>query len=161
MRVLDIGTGTGLLAMYAHAAGATDVYACEQSALMASLARQTFERNVRQPSRRPQLIEQHSTMLSSDDLDGERVDLIVTETLDAGAFGEGILQTLQHAHRHLLRKPTGRIIPSAVQLYVAGFESRLMAIEQVDLNGDFGELVYMRGSRLRASASAAGRTIGE
>lgn len=164
MRVLDIGTGTGLLAMYAHRAGARHVYACDDSPLMADIARQTFATSATKADADgsvpppPVLIECHSTNLTAADLtsdgagDDGRVDLIVTETLDAGVFGEGILQTLHHAHEHLLR-PNGRVIPAGVQLYIAGFESRSVALEQVGMNGDFHEVVYMRGSRLRASHS--------
>lgn len=162
MRVLDIGTGTGLLAMYAHRAGAGHVYACDDSPLMAAIARQTFATcathadGAAAPRPPPVLIERHSTELTAADLtsgdadpDDGRVDLLVTETLDAGVFGEGILQTLHHAHEHLLR-PNSRVIPAGVQLYIAGFESRSVALEQVGMNGDFHEVVYMRGSRLRA-----------
>lgn len=34
-----------------------------------------------------------------------RVSLVVTETVDAGLFGEGIIETLIHAWKHLLLPP--------------------------------------------------------
>lgn len=39
VRALDIGTGTGLLAIYAVECGAEQVYACEQSPVMCCLAK--------------------------------------------------------------------------------------------------------------------------
>ncbi len=45
MHVLDIGTGTGLLAMMASRAGADSVTAVEVFRPMASLARRVFARN--------------------------------------------------------------------------------------------------------------------
>ena len=43
--VLDVGTGTGLLSLYAKAAGATKVYACECSEIMTLIAKDVFESN--------------------------------------------------------------------------------------------------------------------
>lgn len=34
-----------------------------------------------------------------------RVSLVVTETVDAGLFGEGIIESLIHAWKHLLLPP--------------------------------------------------------
>lgn len=35
----------------------------------------------------------------------QRVSLVVTETVDAGLFGEGIIESLIHAWHHLLLPP--------------------------------------------------------
>lgn len=43
--VLDVGTGTGLLSLYAKDAGATRIYACECSEVMALIAKEVFESN--------------------------------------------------------------------------------------------------------------------
>jgi len=43
--VLDVGTGTGLLSLYAKDAGATKVYACECSEAMTLIAKEVFESN--------------------------------------------------------------------------------------------------------------------
>ena len=43
--VLDVGTGTGLLSLYAKDAGAKKVYACECSEAMTLIAKDVFESN--------------------------------------------------------------------------------------------------------------------
>lgn len=42
--VLDIGTGTGILAVMAVRAGASRVYACEVNALLCDVAKEVLER---------------------------------------------------------------------------------------------------------------------
>jgi type II protein arginine methyltransferase len=43
--VLDVGTGTGLLSLYAKDAGAKKIYACECSDVMTLIAKKVFESN--------------------------------------------------------------------------------------------------------------------
>lgn len=43
--ILDIGTGTGILSLYAKAAGADEIYACECTKPMYDIAKKVFERN--------------------------------------------------------------------------------------------------------------------
>ncbi|CAN0574387.1 unnamed protein product, partial [Ectocarpus sp. 12 AP-2014] len=43
--VLDIGTGTGILAVLAARAGASHVYACEVNSVLCDVAREVLERN--------------------------------------------------------------------------------------------------------------------
>lgn len=43
--VLDVGTGTGLLSLYAQNAGAKKIYACECSPAMLKIAEKVFETN--------------------------------------------------------------------------------------------------------------------
>lgn len=43
--VLDVGTGTGLLSLYAKNAGAIKIYACECSEVMTRIAKEVFESN--------------------------------------------------------------------------------------------------------------------
>ena len=59
-----------------------------------------------------------------------RVSLVVTETVDAGLLGEGILQSLIHAWDHLLLPPgsedqmanVGRVVPAAAGVWVVPIE---------------------------------------
>ena len=43
--VLDIGTGTGLLSLYARDASASKIYACEGSYIMSEIAKKVFANN--------------------------------------------------------------------------------------------------------------------
>lgn len=45
--VLDIGTGTGILAVMAARAGAAHVYACEVNGVLCDIAKEVLERCVR------------------------------------------------------------------------------------------------------------------
>lgn len=147
--VLDIGTGTGLLALYASENGANNIWACEQSPLMCHLAAKAFQKNGCED--RIKLIPKHSNELNADtDLNG-KVDLIVTETMDCGVFGEGLLQTLIHAKEHLL-KTTGSIIPGRVKLFIAGFQSRQIAMENNVVNSSsFTDTIYVRNYGLSSN----------
>ncbi|KAH6937183.1 hypothetical protein HPB50_025829 [Hyalomma asiaticum] len=99
-RVLDIGAGTGLLSLFALSAGAHKVYSCEVSSTSCEVARTVFDEN--DFGTKACIINKHSTELTiPGDLD-ERVTLVVTETFDAGLFGEHVLKSLDHAWEHLL-----------------------------------------------------------
>lgn len=149
LRLLDIGTGTGLLSLYARKLGAHSIIACEDSKVMVTVADHVFQRNgIRNDI---QLINRYSTDLKDVDIGG-RVDLIVTETLDSGVFGEHILQTLIHAKENLL-KPNGWVIPSRIKLFIAGFESKSIANENVCINSGFTDTIYLKGYRLVANTS--------
>nr|CAD7262389.1 unnamed protein product [Timema shepardi] len=117
--VLDIGCGTGILSLFALEAGAIEVFACDGSHSMVQLAAKVLEANNAADKVK------HINKLSYDlkvpqDLPS-RPSLIVTETLDAGLFGEHILQTVSHAWDSLLA-PGGRVIPAGATLWVCAVE---------------------------------------
>ena len=122
--VLDIGTGTGLLSLMASKAGAERVYACEASEVMAITAREVFIHN-EEDGARVRLIPKLSVDMDQQDVP-EKVSMIVTETFDSGLLGEHVLQTLHHAHQHLLA-PGGKIVPQAATFFVAPIQSRHLA----------------------------------
>ncbi|XP_058815533.1 protein arginine N-methyltransferase 9-like [Topomyia yanbarensis] len=131
--VLDIGTGTGLLSLYAlNCEGIRKVAACDGSEIMVQIARDVFGANGL--SDRICLFQSFSQDLKI----GDKFSLIVTETLDSGAFGEGILETLIHAKRNLLL-PEGRIIPSQVILHVTGYKSRALTASNILINENFSQ----------------------
>ncbi|NWQ76371.1 ANM9 methyltransferase, partial [Columbina picui] len=101
--VLDIGTGTGILSMFAKRAGAPYVYACELSKTMYELARDVVSAN--NMEREIKLLHLKSLDIEIPKHIPERVSLVVTETVDAGLFGEGIVESLIHAWEHLLLQP--------------------------------------------------------
>jgi predicted O-methyltransferase YrrM len=111
--VLDIGSGSGLLAMLAVRAGAARVTSCEADPLLAAVARQVVESNGF--SDVITIVPVRSTDLEVGRDLAEPVDLIVTEIVDCGLIGEGLLPTLRHARQRLL-KPGGRLVPQAARV---------------------------------------------
>ncbi|WP_329158204.1 50S ribosomal protein L11 methyltransferase [Streptomyces anulatus] len=106
--VLDIGAGTGLLAMMAARAGAAHVYSCEANPLMAEVARQVVA---------AEGFADQVTVLAcrSDELAvgrelPRRVDAVISEIVDCGLIGEGLLPSIRHARRELLA-PDGVMLP--------------------------------------------------
>ncbi len=108
--VLDIGTGSGVLAVAAARAGARHVYAIEASDIAAVAAR-VFEVNGVQD--RVTLLPGWSRQIELP----ERADLLVAEVIGNEPFEEEILETTLDARRRLL-KPNARLLPSALALYV-------------------------------------------
>jgi len=121
--VLDVGTGTGILAFFACEAGARRVYAVERqhsADAAAMLARQFGYAD------RIEVIHGRSTEIELP----ERADVLVTETLGPLVFNEGILELVVDARRRLLT-PDARFIPSQIDLWIApaelpGFYDRLI-----------------------------------
>lgn len=115
-RVLDIGTGSGLLAMMAARAGAAQVYACEENAMLAAAARTVIAANGL--ADRIRVFDRHSGKLDRmRDLDGG-VDLVVSEVFSHCVVGEGVLESLAHARAHLTA-PGAIFLPERASVAVA------------------------------------------
>ncbi len=106
--VLDIGTGTGLLAMMAARAGARHVYACEMEPNLADLARLVIEANGF--ASRITVIPRKSTDIVLGQDMPEPATLLVTETFDSLLIGEGAVVSINRARKHLLTQDA-RVIP--------------------------------------------------
>ncbi|XP_037686704.1 protein arginine N-methyltransferase 9 isoform X3 [Choloepus didactylus] len=124
--VLDIGAGTGILSMFAKKAGAHSVYACELSKTMYELACDVMAANKMEAGIK--LLHMKSLDIEIPKHIPERVSLVVTETVDAGLFGEGIVESLIHAWEHLLLQPKtkgedvncekyGKVIPASAVVF--------------------------------------------
>jgi len=112
--VLDIGTGTGLLAMLAARAGAAHVFSCEAEPLIADAARQIIAANGY--ADRITVIDRKSTDLRVGvDLPAP-ADVVITEIFDCALLGEDALPTLDHAREHLLVEG-GRMVPARGRLW--------------------------------------------
>ena len=135
-RVLDIGTGTGLLSLMAVRAGAENVAACEVSSLMIKLAKTIASVNNCQEI--IHFIPKLSINLNEGDVPS-KFSLVVTETFDSGLFGEHVLETLHHAHHNLLAD-NGRILPASAKFYVAPIQSQHISKYTVMENHTVGYL---------------------
>lgn len=115
-KVIDVGTGTGLLAIYACEAGAKDILACDGSETMTELAYNILLKN--KLTNDIKIVNKMSTSMDSQDLKGHAT-LLLMEMFDAGLFGEHVLQMLQHAWPALLSEQA-RVIPKGAEFFIAG-----------------------------------------
>jgi protein arginine N-methyltransferase 1 len=107
--VVDIGTGTGILAITAAQAGAKHVYAIERS-IMGKITQQTFDKNGL--GNRITLIEGDSRTIELP----EKATVMVSELLGNDPLGETILPITIDAVKRLLH-PNAKLIPYQVNLY--------------------------------------------
>lgn len=141
-RVLDIGTGSGLLSMMAARSGADVITACEAFKPMADCARQIIQDNGFEA--KIKLIPKRSTEVtvgSGGDM-AERANILVTEVFDTELIGEGAIGTFNHAHKCLLEDDC-IVVPSAANVYIQVVSSRFFkrwnTFESISLPN--GELV--------------------
>lgn len=107
--VVELGTGTGVLAVAAAMAGAGHVYTIEVGSI-GEVAKAVFEANGL--SDRITLI---TGMSSHVDLP-ERADVLVSEIIGNEALSEGVLQSTKDAIRRFL-KPEARFVPHRLRIY--------------------------------------------
>lgn len=114
-RVLDIGAGTGLFAMMAARAGASEVYACERHPAVADAARRIVAANGY--ADRVSILDMASSDIEPGrDIPGP-VDVIIWDNLANNLFGVGAAQALQDAFDRL-STPTAMVIPGRIELCV-------------------------------------------
>ena len=118
--VLDIGSGTGLLAMIAARAGAKVTITCEMVPQLAELARDTVALNGL--ADRIITLDKKSTSLVIGYQMVHKANLLVTETVDCGLLGEGIVSSIAHAKANLLTEDA-QIVPCAAAVYAMVVES--------------------------------------
>jgi tetratricopeptide (TPR) repeat protein len=106
--VLDIGTGTGLLAMMAARAGAGTVVACEMLPDLAELARLIVQDNGY--SAQVAVVGKNSKDLAVGVDLPRPATLLISETFDSLLIGEGALNSFRDARERLL-DPAARMIP--------------------------------------------------
>lgn len=121
-RVFDLGTGTGLLAMYATECKPLAITACDGSSVMTTLTECVLAENRLLMS--VVVRNKMSTEMTASDI-GTKCSLLITELFDAGLFGEHILQALDHAWENLLTDDA-EIVPKKAEFFIVGAHSELL-----------------------------------
>lgn len=115
--VLDVGTGSGILALFAAMAGAKKVYAVEATA-MAQNARKLVEHN-----KFANVIEVIMGTVESISLP-EKVDIIISEWMGYFLLRESMLDSVLLARDRFL-KPGGALYPSHARMFLAPIRSHV------------------------------------
>jgi type II protein arginine methyltransferase len=117
--VLEIGTGSGLLAMMAARAGARWVASCELVPWIAAKAAEVVAANGL--SDRIKLIPKRSADLQIGPDLKEPAEVLVSEVFGSAVLNEHVIPTVADAHARLL-KPGATVIPNAARarVYLAG-----------------------------------------
>ena len=114
MVVADIGSGTGILGLFALSAGAARLYSIEATGMI-EVARALAAANGF--ADRFHAVQRHSSEAALP----ERVDVIVSDFIGRFGFDADILEIYPDAAERLL-KPSGQLVPSAITLSIAPVE---------------------------------------
>lgn len=112
--VLDVGTGSGILALFAARAGAGRVVAIEIDPYLVELARENIARN-----HFDHVIEVVEADATSYQLDPHlKFDLVIMELLTTGMIDEHQVEAINNLHRQRVLKETTRFIPERQDTFV-------------------------------------------
>ncbi len=107
-RVIDLGTGTGILAAFAARAGAAKVYAIDHSGILKHAKRLAAQNQI--PN--VEFVALHSSAFKLE----ERVDVIIHEQMGDFLFDESMVANVCDLRDRLL-KPGGLILPSRFEFF--------------------------------------------
>lgn len=151
--VLDIGTGTGLLSMFAATHGAAHVYACEMFKPMAEIAENVTKAN--HPDKITVFALRSTDLVVASEESGHtghlprRADMLVSELFDSILLGEAVIPVVRHAMQHLL-VPDAVIIPERATVF-----AQVVQNEQIyRLNSVSGQYLNEQQARLARSDAA-------
>jgi len=136
-RVMDIGSGTGLLLFFALRAGAGQGVGVEVAPNLARMSEAIFGDNVRS-ERLP--ADADFKVIRNDALrvhlpEEERPHCLVTEMMDGSGFGENMVRVILHAKTKLLAKGAeSQVVPRKLKIKAALLNIRLPRIGGVDLS---------------------------
>lgn len=108
--VIESGTGTSVLSLIAAGAGAKMVYAIELDPNIAAFARE----NIRKSGfKNIKLIEKNTLQVTTQDLDGNKADVVIAENLSTWEVTEPQIQVMNHMIKNLaVANPIG--IPHSI-----------------------------------------------
>jgi hypothetical protein len=138
VRALDVGAGTGLLAMIAARAGA-QVDALEMFPPLAALAAEVVADNGLTDAVTVYPAKSTDMLL---DMPKDRYNILVTEIFDSALLGEGILPVLAHATESLLA-PGAQVVPASAVVFAQLVESPNLFAKWHDLSVD-GDFAFHR-----------------
>lgn len=124
--VLDIGSGTGILSMFAAKAGARKVYAIECS----NIASQSMK--IISDNHLSDTIQVIHGKMEDIQLDTEYVDIIISEWMGYFLLYESMLDTVIYARDKYLRPETGIMLPDKANLYIGCIEDGDYRKEKID-----------------------------
>jgi type III protein arginine methyltransferase len=116
MKVLDIGSGSGLLAMMAARAGAREVHSCEMNPVIAKVAQEIVSRNGF--ADKVTIHNKVSQKLDPDADLGGPADLVISEIIGKDLVCEQVLPAMRDAVRRLA-KPGAQFIPHSGEIRIA------------------------------------------
>lgn len=129
-RVLDVGCGTGILALFAAQAGAARVVAVEANEEIAACAREIVERNgfsdivsvICGRIEDKSVLEEVDAQLQRGEGNATEVDVIISEWMGYMLVHEGMFRSVAFARDKWLASG-GRMIPSTCSLWAAPFSN--------------------------------------
>ncbi|XP_036068454.1 protein arginine N-methyltransferase 8-B isoform X1 [Oryzias melastigma] len=116
--VLDVGSGTGILSMFAAKAGAKHVYGIECSSIS------EYSEKIIKSNHLDSVITIFKGKVEEVELPVEKVDIIISEWMGYCLFYESMLNTVIFARDKWLQKPGGLMFPDRASLYVLAIEDR-------------------------------------
>lgn len=124
--VLDIGTGSGILAFLAAKQGAGKVYAVEASRDVAKVASRLARANGLTGI--VHVLPKHLEDVTFDEIPANSVDIIVSELFSHFLVGEVGLQAVTIAKKRFL-KPGGFVLPEKAWLFLSPFDDKEVCAE--------------------------------
>jgi protein arginine N-methyltransferase 1 len=128
--VLDVGCGTGILAMFAAKAGAKHIYAVDCSDIIYQAKQIIIDNKLEKKITVIQAKVEELTLPT-------KVDIIISEWMGYFLVYESMLNTVIYARDNFL-KPGGILLPDKANLYIAGIEDAEYKGKKID----FWENVY-------------------
>ncbi|CAD5214438.1 unnamed protein product [Bursaphelenchus okinawaensis] len=118
-RVVDIGSGSGLLSFYAASAGASSVLAVEADPKIFRTSIEIAKRN--EIEDKIEFVNNHSTNVTVE----EKSNVLVSEMVDSELIGENLIPTYRHAVQNLL-VPNPYAVPAKANVYIVPVQSHFL-----------------------------------